>query len=92
MELERLKDPSTEPFSTGNLTTTPLILPTPLCMKTMKSEVLKGEVLLEMILVTSILRHQSLMVASNQRTTLIGFKPLGGSLSLRSTMNRKPLD
>jgi len=37
---------------------------------------LEGEVLLEMILVTSRLRHWSLIATSDRRTTLIGFKPL----------------
>jgi len=60
-------------------------------MKTIKREVLVGEVLLEMILVTSRLRHWSLMVTSNWKTISIGFKPFRGSLSSRSTMMRKPL-
>jgi len=59
-------------------------------MKTVKSDMLEGEVLVEMILVTSRLRHQSLMVTSNRRT-IIGFKPFRESLSSRRTMMRKPL-
>ena len=48
-----LKDPSTEPLTTGSLGTTLLTLPTPLLMKSMNSMVLEGGVHLEMILVTS---------------------------------------
>jgi len=55
--LSRLKHRRTEPLTIGSLITTLLIAHTPLLMKTMKSEVLEGEVHLEMILMTLRLRH-----------------------------------
>jgi len=43
---EMRRDPSAQPLAVGSLTTTLLILPTHLLMKTMKSEAIEGEVLL----------------------------------------------
>ena len=44
MELERVKDLSAEPLIVGSLITIPVIQPPSLLMKTMKNEVLEGEV------------------------------------------------
>jgi len=93
MQLEQswLKDLRVEPFAARNLISTPLISRTPLLMKTIKIEVLEKEGLLEIIFVTLGLTYQSLMAASNRRTTLIGYKPLRGSLNSMSIMMRKLL-
>jgi len=72
MELKRVKGSKRRPLTVESLIATPLIFLTPLLTKTIKSKVLEGEVHLEIILATSRLRHQSLMVASNQRITSIG--------------------
>ena len=79
--LSRLKDPSAKPLTTGNLISTPLISPIPLLRKIIKIEILEEEGLLKMALVTSRLRHQSLMATSNRKTTWIGYEPLRGTLN-----------
>jgi len=57
----------------------------------MKIEELEEEYLLEVIVGTSRLRYRSLMGTSKRKTALIGYKPLKGSLNLRSIMMKRPL-
>ena len=86
MEHECVKGSEGEPLAIRSLMSTPLTLPSHHLIKIMKIGVLEEEGIIEMTIVSSILRQPTLMTISNPRITLIGYKPLKGSLNLESTM------
>jgi len=91
-----LKDPflfNVEATITGSLILSPSILPTHPLTKTlmMRIEVLEEEGIQGMTLMTSRLRHRSLMAISNRKQKIIsiGYRPLKGSLNERSTTTKR---
>jgi len=89
MEHECVKGSEGEPLAIRSLMSTPLTLPSHHLIKIMKIGVLEEEGIIEMTIVSSILRQPTLMTISNPRITLIGYKPLKGSLNLESTMMKR---